>query len=290
VPFLQLTFETGHGEADELEDACFAAGALAVTLSDAADVPIFEPELNTTPLWPRVRVTLLLPAETGRGDVVSALEDALGGPLAQPAFTELADRAWEREWLADFKPMRFGRRLWICPQGQRAPDPQAVIVDLDPGLAFGTGTHPTTALCLEWLDGAALAGRSLIDYGCGSGVLAIAALKLGTRRAFAVDHDPQALLASRENAQRNGVEGGLEVLALPDELPVADVLVANILALPLIELAPRFASLLGAGGELVLSGILTDQADAVAAAHAPWFEMGAPVVREDWVRLHGRRR
>jgi ribosomal protein L11 methyltransferase len=290
MPFLQLSFESGHGDADELETACFAAGALSVTLSDAADVPIFEPELNTTPLWPRVRITLLFPMEAERTAILSALEGALGGPLAQPAFTELGDRAWEREWLADFKPMRFGRRLWICPQGQRAPDPGAVVVDLDPGLAFGTGTHPTTALCLEWLDGAPLAGRNVIDYGCGSGVLAIAALKLGARRAFAVDHDPQALLASRENAQRNGVEGGLEVLAPQDELRAADVLVANILALPLIELAPRFATLLATGGNLVLSGVLTEQADAVAAAYAPWFEMEAPAVREGWVRLHGRRR
>ena len=276
---------------EAVEAACFAAGALSVTLTDAADTPIFEPELNTTPLWPQVRISALFDANADRAAILHMLESELGAPAPPGTFTEIADRAWEREWLADFHPMRFGRRLWICPHEQRVDARDATIVRLDPGLAFGTGTHPTTALCLEWLDGAALEGREVIDYGCGSGILAIAALKLGARRAFCIDHDPQALLATRENAQRNEVEGRVATMTPEDAaaLNPAPVVLANILASPLIELAPRLQRLTAPGGHLVLSGILTEQADAVAAAYRPWIEMEPAVRREDWVRLHGGR-
>jgi ribosomal protein L11 methyltransferase len=218
--------------------------------------------------------------------------------LTQPvSFETIADRPWEREWLKDFRPMRFGRRLWICPGGQR-PAPQEIdatlepcLIELDPGLAFGTGTHPTTALCLDWLDGAQLEGRSVIDYGCGSGVLAVAALKLGAARVLAVDIDPQALLATRDNARRNCVERTLEVgLAENATTPPADILLANILAEPLLSLAPRFADLVVPGGKLVLSGILGSQSAAVAQRYAPWFDIAPAIVRDDWVRLDGIRR
>lgn len=286
MPFLQLTFESSSLKNPEaLEAACFAAGALSVTLTDAADTPILEPALHTTPLWPRVRVAVLFAADASRAEIVAALGDV----PPEHAFTEIADRAWEREWLADFKPMPFGARLWICPHEQSVAAKDAVVVKLDPGLAFGTGTHATTAMCLQWLDGAQLEGREVIDYGCGSGILAIAAVKLGALRAFAVDHDPQALLATRENAERNGVERRIEVLPSHAPIKQVDVLLANILALPLIEFAPYFQTLVRPRGHLVLSGILADQAEAVTAAYAPWFDMDEPAHQNGWVRLHGTR-
>ncbi len=190
-------------------------------------------------------------------------------PAAACALEWLDDRDWERAWMDHFHPMRFGRRLWICPTGGEVTQTDAVIVDLDPGLAFGTGTHPTTALCLEWLDGHDLHGRTVIDFGCGSGVLAIAALKLGAARAIAVDHDPQAVLATRDNAARNGVADRIEVLHSDDfQAGQADLVMANILANILIDLAPTIAGLVAPGGDLVMSGILRDQADAVAQAYA----------------------
>ena len=286
MPFLQLTFESNAVDPETLESACFAAGALSVTLTDAAETPIFEPELHTMPLWPKVRISVLFEADSNRCAILSAIADV----PPEHTFVEIADRAWEREWLADFKPMRFGARLWICPHEQHVSDENAVVVRLDPGLAFGTGTHPTTAMCLQWLDGAGLEGKQVIDYGCGSGILAIAAVKLGAHRVVAVDHDPQALLATRENAERNGVERQVQTLSPGVALPPADVLLANILAGPLFELAPLFQTLVRPGGHVVLSGILADQADAVSAAYSPWFRMDGPTARNEWIRLHGVRR
>lgn len=227
-------------------------------------------------------------------DGVLALLAASGqfaGDLAKARVEILEDKDWEREWMENFHPMQFGQRLWICPSWRDVPDPEAVNVMLDPGLAFGTGTHPTTALCLTWLDGQELGGQTVIDYGCGSGILGIAALKLGAGRVIGVDIDPQAIEASRENAARNGVENGVE-LYLPADRPQlqADVLVANILAGPLRELASDIASLVKPGGRLALSGILATQAEEVRAAYLPWFEMDAPVEQEEWVRLSGIRK
>lgn len=294
MPFLQLevpcsTLDPQSPDPVSLEDACFAAGALSVTLTDAADTPILEPALNTTPLWPQVHLSALFAQEADCAVIIETLTAALGRAPAHH-FIEIADRTWEREWLKDFKPMRFGRRLWIYPHEEPADLPDVTIVRLDPGLAFGTGTHPTTALCLDWLDSAELEGCTVIDYGCGSGILAIAAVKLGAAHAFAVDHDPQALLATRENAQRNAVSEQIETLSPADPLPRAHALLANILALPLIELAPRFEKALATDGRLTLSGILSEQAEEVAAAYTPWIEMEPAVQRGDWVRLHGRKR
>lgn len=290
MPFLQLSLEFALRDPDVFEAACFDAGALSVTLTDAADSPIFEPALGMTPLWPTVHISALFDAHADRQRIVAMLVDVLGRPPPDHQFEEIADRAWEREWLVDFKPMRFGNRLWVCPHELHLDQPDATVVRLDPGLAFGTGTHQTTALCLEWLDGADLHRRTVIDFGCGSGILAIAAAKLGAARVFAVDHDPQALLAARENAERNDVSEKIEVLAPGAALPVADLLLANILALPLIELAPAFRPLLRPQGDLVLCGILSEQAAEVAAAYSPWAEMAPAVQRDDWVRLHGRKR
>jgi ribosomal protein L11 methyltransferase len=207
-----------------------------------------------------------------------------------PNFEVLPDKAWEREWLRDFRPMRFGRRLWVCPGGVPAGTPDAIRIELDPGLAFGTGTHPTTALCLEWLDSQDLAGRQVVDYGCGSGILAIAAAKLGAARVVAMDIDPQALIATRENAERNGVSGALGVTGEP-RLPArsADVLLANILAGPLVELAPQFAKAMRPSGRLALSGLLAEQAETVTAAYRPWFDIATAATRDGWALLAGRR-
>lgn len=290
MPYLQLVIDLGAGNPAEAEAACFASGAMAVTFTDAADDPVLEPGPGATPLWPRIRLAALFPADADGPALAARLAGRLGLEPAQILLQTLADRVWEREWLRDFRPMRFGRRLWIRPAGQPVHDPAAVVLDLDPGLAFGTGTHATTALCLEWLDSQELAGSSVLDYGCGSGVLALAALKLGAARALAVDVDPQALVATRDNARRNGLEARLSVRAA-DALPETcwDVVLANILAGPLLELAPRLARATRAGGRIVLAGMLEEQAETVAVAYRPWFHMRVSASREGWTALTGQK-
>ena len=299
--WLEVTTVVDRDAAETAEDQLLAAGAIAVTLLDAEDAPVLEPAPGETPLWPRLRVTGLFPRDA---DALRLLATLSG---LQPALdwraSALADRAWEREWLRDFRPLRFGARLAVAPGGMEPP-PGSVAVRLDPGLAFGTGTHPTTALCLEWLDGlsapgeggaAPLAGALVIDYGCGSGILAIAALKLGAAAAIGVDIDPQALQATAANAAANAVASRLETCA-PEELDAvlagrkADILLANILAGPLHSLLPLFASCLAPGGRIALSGILVDQAEALAASAAGWFAMERPALREEWARLAGRKK
>lgn len=297
MPHLQLTLPIGAADPTPFEDALLAAGATSITLEDAADDPVLEPAPGTTPLWPSVRIKALFEGSTDPESILSVLRSELSQELPEAAFETLADRVWEREWLKDFRPMQFGRRLWICPGGQRPPvaSPESPLtscfIDLDPGLAFGTGTHPTTALCLEWLDGADLEHKRVLDYGCGSGVLAIAALKLGAASAVAVDIDPQALLATQDNAARNQVDDRLQVwLAGAAVRAPVDILIANILAEPLESLAAAFADLVVPGGKLVLSGILRDQAQAVASRYTPWFDIAPATLRDDWARLDGVRR
>jgi ribosomal protein L11 methyltransferase len=296
VPFLQVHLTLDGLDPDTVEAACFAAGALAVTLADAGDAPILEPKPGATPLWPSVALAALYDAATPPESLAAALRRALGQPGLELRFETVADRVWEREWLKDFRPMRFGRRLWICPGGL-APPAEAtaadapVIVWLDPGLAFGTGTHPTTALCLEWLDAAPLAGERLLDVGTGSGILAIAALALGAAHVHAQDIDPQALIATRDNAARNAIGAALEVA--PADAPWGGnygIVLANILAEPLVALAPAIATATRTGGAVALSGLLLEQAGAVAAAYAPWFDMEVPRQRDGWALLVGRRR
>lgn len=289
MPFLQLTFEVAARDSEAAEAVCFDAGALSVTLLDAADAPILEPAPGATPLWPTVRLAALFRDDADRGAIDVALALHLVSSLAAAKWEVIADRVWEREWLKDFKPMRFGSRLWVCPHGQAPPQRDATVVWLDPGLAFGTGTHATTAMCLTWLDSIDLQSLDVVDYGCGSGVLAIAALRLGARRAAAIDLDPQALIAARDNALRNGVSAAIEVLLTSDPAPLADVLVANILADPLITLAPRLASLARQRSLIALSGILGPQAEAVASAFTPWFHMRPFATRDEWVCLEGVR-
>jgi ribosomal protein L11 methyltransferase len=289
MPFLQLTIDLGATDPEPFEEALFAIGANSVTLRDAADDPILEPGPGETPLWPTVTVCALF-NDLDR-DAISQRLMALDICLPSHQFEQIEDRIWEREWLKDFKPMQFGERLWVCPDGQRPDSSDCVVIDLDPGLAFGTGTHPTTALCLEWLDQSLLTGKQLIDYGCGSGILAIAALKLGATCAIGIDNDPQALVATRDNAARNNVATQLTVQLHTAPTPDAcDVVLANILAGPLHELAPTLSQLVKPGGYLVLSGILAEQATALLQRYQSWFDMQAPTIRADWVRLVGQRR
>jgi ribosomal protein L11 methyltransferase len=290
VPHLQLTLDIGSRDPTPYEDTLFRLGAVSVTLEDAADDPVLEPAPGATPLWPTVVVKALFGADTDATALARAVEATLPD-APPPRFETLADKAWEREWLKDFRPMRFGRRLWVCPGGMSAPDPDAIRIDLDPGLAFGTGTHPTTALCLEWLDAQDLASRRVVDYGCGSGILAIAAARLGASGVRAVDIDAQALIATLDNATRNAVAERLLITADPQlGAGSADVLLANILAGPLVELAPRFARAVRAGGALALSGLLAEQVETVTAAYRPWFDIATAATREGWALLAGQRR
>jgi ribosomal protein L11 methyltransferase len=288
----QFSLEAGDLNPELIADFFENQGALSVSFADAADQPLFEPEPGTTPLWSATRVTALFEATADLSALKQRLASTFGATLVGRLGEEtLQDQDWERAWLDQFHPMQFGRRLWVCPAGQRPAHAEgAVLIDLDPGLAFGTGTHATTALCLQWLDGHPPENQRVLDYGCGSGILAIAALKLGAAAAWGVDIDQQALWASRENAARNGVDAGL-MTGLPEALPDQrfDVVLANILANPLIELAPRLAGLVRAGGDLVLSGILGEQADAVRAAYERWFSLSETAERDGWVRLHGVR-
>jgi ribosomal protein L11 methyltransferase len=305
MPWLQLKAHIPPEQAELLEELLLAEGATAITLQDAHDEPVFEPERGTTPLWDETVLTGLYDDLEGLDAMLERLAAAWaearpGEPCPTIAHELLADRDWEREWMADFQPMRMGQRLWIVPSWHQPPEPGAVNLHLDPGLAFGTGTHPTTALCLAWLDALAVAGelegRAVLDVGCGSGILAIAALKLGAARATGTDIDPQALQASRDNALRNGIADTALRLCYPEQLDSGDtpegfpVVLANILAGPLVELAPTIAGHVAPGGRLALSGILEAQAETVCEAYrAQGLSLAEPVVREGWVRLTGRR-
>lgn len=289
MSWTQLHLQLSSQDVDAISDALHELGAVAVTLRDAQDDPIFEPPPGATPLWSQTQVTGLFDASRDLDEVIESLRGQFGkGFIAQYRQEALAELDWERAWMDDFEPMQFGKRLWIVPSWHDAPDDSAANIHLDPGLAFGTGTHPTTALCLEWLDAHPPEAQSVIDYGCGSGVLAIAALKLGAARAWGIDNDPQALIASGENAIKNHLEDRLE-LYLPEAMPglQAELLIANILANPLQELAPRLAALVVPQGRIVLSGILREQADELVQLYTQWFEMAPVAHKQDWVRLEG---
>jgi len=280
---------------DSVEEIFARHGASAITFTDAGDEAVLEPTPGDAPLWRDTRISGLFPPEVDiaglRDDLLTSLDiDA----LPEHQIEVLADRAWEREWLKDFTAMRFGERLWICPGDTSIDDNDAIVVRLDPGLAFGTGTHATTALCLDWLDGLRLEHATMLDYGCGSGVLAIAALKLGCDSAVAMDIDPQALTATRANAKYNRVDNRLTAtLGAGSVGGPFDVVVANILTAPLVELAESVSGHVKSGCLLALSGILSEQVDTVLTAYRPWIEFDEPVTREQggqmWVRLTGRR-
>ena len=290
MPQLALTLTLDGLDAERVEESCFEFGAVAVSYTDMRDDPILEPAPGEFRLWPHSRLQALFPFDTSPAELVAGLSHVLRVDPARLTVETLADRVWEREWLRDFHPMSFGRRLWVAPHHAHVHTEGAVIVKLDPGLAFGTGTHATTAMCLAWLDENAADGQLAIDYGCGSGVLAVAAVKLGARAAHAFDIDPQALTATRDNAAANDVADRVRVVERDAELPAgADLLMANILCGPLCELAPRFAALTRPGGRIVLAGLLGSQADEVTQAHAEWFDITPFASREGWTALSGTR-
>ena len=293
MPWIQIKINSTGENAEPLSDALIDVGAVSVTFQDTHDNPVYEPLPGETRLWGDTDVIGLFDAETEMDDVVAELsQHPLLGSNFHHKIEQIEDKDWEREWMDNFHPMRFGERLWICPSWRDVPDPNAVNVMLDPGLAFGTGTHPTTSLCLTWLDGLDLQGKTVIDFGCGSGILAIAALKLGAAQAIGIDIDPQAIQASRDNAERNGVSDRLS-LYLPHQQPEnlqADVVVANILAGPLRELAPLISVLPKAGGHLGLSGVLASQAEGVCEAYVERFTPDPVAEKEEWCRITGVRR
>ncbi len=291
MPFLELTLDLQGLAPDAAEEATFSLGALSVTLTDSRDDAVLEPKPGEVRLWPATRLQALFADGTDPQDLLHNLAQQLDVDPARIQSRIIEDRLWEREWLKDFHAMRFGTRLWVCPHHEIVEDPSAIVILLDPGLAFGTGTHATTALCLTWLDAHAPVGARVIDFGCGSGILAIAALKLGAGRAWCHDIDPQALLATGENAQANGVGAATVICETPAALPGAvDVLLANILSGPLCELAELFADLVRPGGNVILSGLMEHQEAEVTAAYDAWFDTTLIAVRDGWVALNAVRR
>ncbi len=293
MPWLQLTFQTTQQYADDIGDALVSLGGLSVTLMDAEDVPILEPLPGETPLWNHIQMMVLFDAETNTEQLLKIWQNhELSQHTCNPKFELLEDKDWEREWMTRFEPMQFGEKLWVCPSWKPVPDETAVNVMLDPGLAFGTGTHPTTALCLRWLSAVDLNDKEVIDFGCGSGILAIAALKLGAAKVYAVDIDPQAILATQENAKRNLVEDKRLVVGLPEivEGLKVDVIVANILAGPLESLAEQISCLGKSHAKLAISGLLDSQADGLLSTYQQWFDMDEAVFEQEWARLSGEKK
>jgi len=292
MSWLQLRMDTRREDIEALEARLLECGAVAVTLEDNADQPLLEPGVGETPLWNQTRLTGLYPADTDMAAVLRRLPPDVQRE-AHVRVEILEDKDWEREWMQHYRPMRFGRRLWVCPSWLAPPEPDAVNLLLDPGLAFGTGTHPTTALCLEQLDGMDLAGKTIVDYGCGSGILAVGALKLGAALALGVDNDPQALAASRENAARNAIAPERFHVAPPGAdlqrwCRRSDVVIANILAGPLVELSATLLDFLQPQGTLLLSGLLQSQGKAVRAHYAAHLALEVAGETDGWICLRGK--
>jgi ribosomal protein L11 methyltransferase len=292
MPWIQIHLTTNKQTAPLAELLLDGLGAVSVTMEDAKDEPMLEPPPGETPLWCQTRVTGMFPEESNQEQLVATVREGLEpDSILDLKVERLADQVWERVWMDDFHPMQFGKRLWIAPEGQKPDDPDAITVQLDPGLAFGTGTHPTTALCLSWLDQTDITGKTVIDFGCGSGVLSIAALLLGAKEVIAIDHDHQALEATANNANKNGVGEGLTILHSEQPLEVeADITLANILASTLIELEPLFARHTRSSGQIILSGILEEQTNPVAEAFKENFTIQSTEINDGWVLLHGERR
>jgi ribosomal protein L11 methyltransferase len=286
--WIQLNVETTPQQTELIEDSVLDAGAVSVTLQDAADQPILEPGVGETPLWDSCILTALFPALIDTSIIEQKIQISLPFSL-RSSWQLVEDKDWSQEWKKHFKPIACSDgRLWICPSWIDAPQPDAVNLRLDPGLAFGTGSHPTTMLCLNWLEKQPLKGKTVIDFGCGSGILGIAALLLGAEKVWAIDNDPQALLASRDNAQRNSIVDHRLVTLLPQQIPAeakADIMLANILAKPLIDLAQQISVLTLDQGQLCLSGILSHQVDQVSAAYASQFVFEPCQIDDNWAQL-----
>lgn len=293
MPWIQIKLNATSENALPISDMLMEeTGALSVTFLDAKDNPIFEPMPGETRLWGETDIVALYDAEA---DTTLIIEQIKASGMFEAGFAykveQLEDKDWEREWMDNFHPMKFGERLWICPSWKEVPEPDAINVMLDPGLAFGTGTHPTTSLCLEWLESIDLKGKTVIDFGCGSGILAIAAIKLGAEKVIGIDIDPQAIVASKDNAERNGVAEQLE-LFLPQDQPeglIADVVVANILAAPLRELSPVIKGLVKSEGLIAMSGVLDTQAEDVANYYRDEFTIEPIAEMQEWCRISGKK-
>ena len=266
--------------------------AVSVTFQDAGDQPQYEPKPGQIPIWRQTRITALFEVGISLKEIQSLVSNQIGeNYLLNWTVDQLEDQIWERIWLDHFQPMCFGKNFWVCPTDYVPPDPGAKFITLDPGLAFGTGTHPTTALCLEWLALHSVKNKSIVDYGCGSGILAVASLMLEAKVAFAVDIDPQALIATQENALKNRVERSMRCCEPKDMTDCkADVVIANILAEPLIDLVLVIKKLVRSGGDLVLSGILKNQAKQIENAYIPFFKIIETDFLEDWARIYAVRR
>lgn len=290
MSYLKLDLFINESQFTLLEAILLSSGALSVTLEDAGDEPILEPGVAETPLWQKLKLSALFPLNVNQKKLRHKLRPHLDETSsAALSFEPLMDEAWELKWLEYFEPISFANRLWIGTPQHPTDQVYDAMVYLEPGLAFGTGTHPSTYLCLEWLATHDLSNKILIDYGCGSGILAIAAMKLGASKLLCIDNDPQALIATHNNAKKNNVS--VETY-LPEQLPniQVDILLANILANPLMNLAPRFIELIKPHGDLVLAGILNTQAEAVQRAYEPDIIWQAPKQIEDWLRLAGHKK
>lgn len=286
----QLSVVAEQSSVADVADLLNALGAVSVTYMDAQDQAVYEPAPGETRIWQYTQVIGLFPI-TSEPELIKAVvnQQLAQAELQQWQHEVIADQAWERSWMAHYQAMKFANRLWVCPTDQPQDEPGCVCLLLDPGLAFGTGTHATTALCLEWLAQHDLTGKTVIDYGCGSGILAIAAVLLGANHSYAIDIDPQAIIATRDNAEKNSVSDKVTALLVEDlanqPLPPSAIVITNILAGPLIDLRSQIVSLLQPGGHLILSGILQEQAEDVASAYRSSLQVSAPVIQEDWCRL-----
>jgi ribosomal protein L11 methyltransferase len=289
----QLSVQCSADELEATEDCLLKLGAVSITLCDARDEPIYEPLPGDTPVWRHSIVTGMFEQNQSLEILYDQLLNLLPDhQVATARRSTLEDQNWERVHLQHFEPIRFADNLWVVPSWLVPPDPTAINIQLDPGMAFGTGSHPTTALCLAWMANKKLNNQSVIDYGCGSGILSIAACKLGATQVFAVDIDPQAVDASLENARRNDINLDIMHIGLPSKIDIeqVDLLIANILSGPLIELLPKFADLIKPGGKILLSGILKTQLDDIKYAYRSYFDLDPESIREDWVRVTGTRK
>ncbi len=284
--WLELIVEIDAADCEQAENLLLECGAQALTLRDAGDEPVLEPLPGETPVWPHLRITALFAEDVDKATIESTLNTAL--PAAFRQWRALKDQQWERVWLKRFKPRQFGERLWVIPTGFEPVGGDAVSLLLDPGLAFGTGDHATTNLCLQWLDGAPVQDKRVLDYGHGSGILAIAARKLGASGVLGIDIDPQAVIAGNDNAARNSVSDGIR-FEMRDVDEQFDVVVANILAKPLISMAPRICAYLDSGGHIALSGLLAGQVDDVKAAYSRWIDWHDTHKLDDWALICGVR-
>ena len=289
----QLKIQLHSEDTSYFEQILFDSDAISISYLDAEDQPVFQEEPGATPLWDNNFLLCLFNAKTDLGSLLNMLRcntKVLNNKSLNIELIE--DQDWERSWMKDFEPIQFGEKLWICPSWLSPPEPNAVNIKLDPGLAFGTGNHATTSLCLRWLDQADVRGSEVIDYGCGSGVLSIASALLGAVKVHSVDNDPQAISATIDNSRRNKVPGDVLTTYLPEAVPPvhADILIANILERPLIDLSEKFAELVKKGGYITLSGLLEEQIPSLLSCYDRWFDMEAPQVEQGWVLLCGTRK